>query len=441
MRYIVCEVTQLILSGVLVWLLWYVVDKWRESRTGWERQAKGKGGRVWHAQSPKECPLCREAHGQVTQNRERSVEPWRVRKSKQGRPKTVDTEGHSCANEACVYYAITDSAVHALVGYGKHHGVDSTQYFKCQACGTKVSARWNTAMYDLKTAVGRVEEVTTALSEGVDVSAAHRIFKHDERTIQRWLDRSGEHARRAHAHFFHHLVCHHLQLDELVTKLRGMKDRLYIWVALDAHTKIIPAIRVGERKREDAMGFVHELWQRLAPGAPPVFTTDGLRLYFYALTAHFGQWVPQAGKRRPVWQVDPRLLYGQLHKVKSGYKLKAMYTVAVLGTRAELRAALGALRLTGRIMTSYVERVNLTLREHLAPLSRRTWSLARDTLSLNAYLEWGRAYYHFCRPHHALRLPTCVPHRYRARTPAMAAGLVKRRWRVSTFLLTPFLPV
>jgi hypothetical protein len=29
----------------------------------------------------------------------------------------------------------------------------------------------------------------------------------------------------------------------------------------------------------------------------------GLWLYFYALTAHFGQWVPQAGKRWPLWQV------------------------------------------------------------------------------------------------------------------------------------------
>jgi hypothetical protein len=42
--------------------------------------------------------------------------------------------------------------------------------------------------------------------------------------------------------------------------------------------------------------------------------------------------VPQTGKRWLVWEVDPRLLYGQLHKVKSGYKLKAMYT-AILGTR------------------------------------------------------------------------------------------------------------
>jgi len=33
-------------------------------------------------------------------------------------------------------------------------------------------------------------------------------------------------------------------------------------------------------------------------------------------------------------------------------------------------------------MTAYVERVNLTLREHIAPLSRRTWSLAQDEHSL-----------------------------------------------------------
>ncbi len=185
------------------------------------------------------------------------------------------------------------------------------------------------------------------------------------------------------------------------------------------------------------MVFVHEVWQRLAPGAPPVFTTDGLWLYYYALTAHFGQWVPQAGKRWPVWQLDPRLLYGQLHKVKVGYKLKSMYTLAVCGTRAQLREALGALQLSGRIMTAYVERVNLTLREHIPPLSRRTWSLAQDKHTLSLFLEWGRDYYHFCRYHEARRLPGQRPHRYRSRTPAMAAGLARRRWRVRDVLLMP----
>jgi transposase-like protein len=343
-------------------------------------------------------------------------------------------------NPACAYYGITDSQIHALVSDGRHCGADVIPYFKCQACGRKVSARANTAMYRLKTRAARVAEVTTALGEGVDVAAGSRIFGHDERTIQRWLTRLAQHSQRLHQYYFRDLVCQHLQLDELVTKIRGMTERVFVWVALDAQTKIIPVIHIGGRRSADAMRFVHEVWQRLAPGGVPVFTTDGLWLYYYALTAHFGQWVPQAGKRWPVWQVSPRLLYGQLHKVKVGYRLKAMYTVAVCGSRAQLRASLGALRLTGRIMTAYVERVNLTLREHIAPLSRRTWSLARNSDTLWLHIAWGRAYYHFCRYHQSLRLPTAVPHRYRPRTPTMAAGLTHRRWRVRELLLRP-LPV
>jgi transposase-like protein len=98
----------------------------------------------------------------------------------------METDGHACNNPACRYFNVTDGQVHALVGNGKRQGVDSVQYFKCQACGTKVSARWNTPMYDLKTSAQRVAEVMTATSEGMDVSAAQRVFQHDERTIRRW---------------------------------------------------------------------------------------------------------------------------------------------------------------------------------------------------------------------------------------------------------------
>jgi hypothetical protein len=39
-----------------------------------------------------------------------------------------------------------------------------------------------------------------------------------------------------------------------------------------------------------ALGVVHTLVGMMRPGCLPIFTTDGLKLYFYALTAHFGQW-------------------------------------------------------------------------------------------------------------------------------------------------------
>ena len=131
----------------------------------------------------------------------------------------------------------------------------------------------------LKTKAQEVARVMTASSEGVDVAAISRIFPHDERTIRRWLARTAQHAERLHHRLFRNLVCQHLQLDELVTKLRGVKEKIFVWVALDAHTKLILVIRCGGRTRVDAQLFVHELWSRLAPGAPPVFTTDGLQQY------------------------------------------------------------------------------------------------------------------------------------------------------------------
>ena len=147
----------------------------------------------------------------------------------------------------------------------------------------------------LKTKAQEVARVMTASSEGVDVAATSRIFAHDERTIRRWLARTAQHAERQHNRLLTQLVCQHLQLDELVTKLRGVKEKIFVWVALDAQTKLILVIRCGGRTGVDAQLFVHELWSRLALGAPPVFTTDGLQQYYYALTAHFGSWVTEAG--------------------------------------------------------------------------------------------------------------------------------------------------
>jgi transposase InsO family protein len=92
---------------------------------------------------------------------------------------------------------------------------------------------------------------------------------------------------------------------------------------------------------------------------------------------------------------------------------------------------------TGRIQTAYVERSNLTLRELIAPLSRRTWSLANDRKHLRLHLQWGLTYYHFVGPHQTLEVRVRGPSRRRYRTPAMVAGLTSKRWTVAEELLLP----
>jgi transposase InsO family protein len=69
------------------------------------------------------------------------------------------------------------------------------------------------------------------------------------------------------------------------------------------------------------------------------------------------------------------------------------------------------------VQTAFVERANLTLRELIAPLSRRTWSIAYDRHHLRLHSQWGLAYYHFCRPHQSLTTPIRGPSKRRYRTP------------------------
>jgi hypothetical protein len=62
--------------------------------------------------------------------------------------------------------------------------------------------------------------------------------------------------------------------------------------------------------------FIHALRESLASDCLPLFTSDGLNLYFYALTAHFGHWLQVRRRGRHVrrWQVAAGLIYGQVKK-------------------------------------------------------------------------------------------------------------------------------
>jgi hypothetical protein len=56
-------------------------------------------------------------------------------------------------------------------------------------------------------------------------------------------------------------------------------------------------VQVGGRTQVMAYGVMHEVKHRLSVGSVPVFSTDGLKHYFYALTSHFGQWEVGEGKK------------------------------------------------------------------------------------------------------------------------------------------------
>jgi IS1 family transposase len=172
---------------------------------------------------------------------------------------------------------------------------------RCQACGASFSACRDTPLYRLKTASYPVGEVLTALSKGLDLAAAVHLFGHSAGTITTWLTRAGAHSASLHERVFRHLHLPHLQLDEIRTRLRSRALVRWLWLAVDPISKLIPVLHLGARTQDAAHTVIHTVHQQLAPGCLPVFTSDGLNLYFYALTAHFGQWVAEAERRVRQW--------------------------------------------------------------------------------------------------------------------------------------------
>jgi IS1 family transposase len=289
-------------------------------------------------------------------------------------------------------------------------------------------SRWHRARH-LKTPPARIGEVLAALAEGLDICAAVRVFGHGEATITRWRDRAARQADHLHGQFLRDLHLPHLQLDEIRTRLRARERVTWLWLALDPRTKLIPALALGARPQQTAHTLVHALRTTLAPTYVPLVTTDGLRHYYYALTAHFGCWV-RRGRRRHR-QVDPRLLYGQVQKQYRRRRLVCVQRRTVCGPGGKLRTALLGLGWRGVVQTAFVERLNLTVRQSAAGLTRRTWATAQTAAGLGAQVAWWRGYYHFIRPHLSLR------GQGRGCTPAMAAGLTGHRWTAVEFLCAP----
>ena len=100
------------------------------------------------------------------------------------------------------------------------------------------------------------------------------------------------------------------------------------------------------------------------------------------------------------------------------------------GKRKDLNTLLKQHGFAPLIQTAFIERVNLTIRRGVAPLMRKTWSLAQTPTHLLLHLEWWRTYYHFIHPHESLSVPIPGLRRCRLRSPALAANLTNKLWSV-----------
>ena len=196
------------------------------------------------------------------------------------------------------------------------------------------------------------------------------------------------------------------------------------------------------------MKLTHDLKMRLKLDCIPAFTVDGLRSYFYSVTAHFGYWFRPERDRTDHWQVSENLLFGQhvKRRKRSSSKFTTMRMLSrrsigmIWGKRKDLNKLLEEHGFAPLIQTAFIERINLTIRRGVAPLMRKTLALAQDPEHLLLQVEWWRGYYHFIRPHESLAIPVPGLRKQRQRSPAMAANLTNKLWSVEEVLKLPLAP-
>ena len=166
---------------------------------------------------------------------------------------------------------------------------------------------------------------------------------------------------------------------------------------MDPESKLLLAIEVGERTLAMAQRVVHHVAQVLAPDCAPLFLTDGFREYMTALLTHYGQWVQPSRRQdkgphpKPRWMPRPGLLYAQVVKTVRRRRLVRVRHRVVCGTIEAVKQVLAPLG--WQINTAFVERINLTIRQHVAAVGRRVSTLCKGEDGLRQQLALCQVYY------------------------------------------------
>lgn len=241
--------------------------------------------------------------------------------------------------------------------------------------------------------------ILNALVEGNSIRSIERMTGAHRDTILRFLVAAGEHCARMFDENVQNLHCEQIQADEIWTFVFKKQKRVkeyeddkmlgdqYVFVAMDADTKLVLSFLVGKRTPENAIRFMQDLKGRLSSRTQ--ITTDGLVDYLDAVELSFG----------------PDVDYAQLVGVPS--------KKYVISGSPEW----------DQISTAHVERQNLTMRMRMRRFTRKTNAFSKSVKNLKAAVALHFAHYNFCRVHQSLKV-----------TPAMEAGISSGVWGLGNLL-------
>jgi hypothetical protein len=185
---------------------------------------------------------------------------------------------------------------------------------------------------------------------------------------------------------------------------------------------------IAKNETQASLEVFQTLKRRGHPDSPPPTISDGWGGIDEAMIEAYGIVPEYGGHGRPPtrkkpgrdWQYVQMVKQRDEHGRVQGTKMRVVF-----GKRGEVVTLLGE-------STAYIERSNLTSRLFNGRQVRKTLAFSKDVGLNRAAAIWEDSYYNLVRPHKSLRLSVLdrQGHRWRPRTPAMAAGLTDHIWSI-----------
>ena len=287
--------------------------------------------------------------------------------------------------------------------------------YRCTVCGGTVSTNTGTAYSGLRCARREFDQVASLRVEGVSLSATARVTGHARHTIARWLERASPAAKRVNQRMLRDFAIIELQADERCTFIGNKSRATWLCAAIEVCSRLWAGSVLGRRASRNATAVLNDVILRRRVVGCPLIATDGFEYDVGVSARLFGS---ACG-------------YGPVLKTRRNDRVVRVERRRRIGTAGRLKAALWESEDSETLNTSFVERLNLTIRQGWAYWRRRSPGHARGADQLHGHVDLLRCSYNFIRPHRALKCGR------ETRTPAMQAGLVNAPMNWSDIFTAP----
>jgi len=281
--------------------------------------------------------------------------------------------------------------------------------------------------------------VVTLLAYGCPIQAIVQAFGLDERTVASWRDRAGIHCQQVHQAVVQqgHLDLVHVQADEI--RVKGCQMIAWMGLAMMVSTRLwLGGVVRLTRDRNLADQLLSQVRSCCQPLRALLVCTDGWNVYPGSIRRAFREKVKEtAGRGRACLRVWPQVCIAVVIKRTEKKRVVEITRKMVQGTLEQAQVLLSASHGGTVLNTAFIERLNGTIRQRLASLTRKCRHAARRLATLESGMWLLGCTYNLCWPHHELSRQATKAHEGRGEvllTPAMASGLTDHIWSIQELL-------